>query len=322
MAEARTIDRVLWVTFEQTYAALEAMGGGLYRVSEQRDALERVRAVGKHAEVSDRWLRVPLDMEVPITDAVKTARPVFGTAESLAARYPRAAPILGPDVRARAAIPIVAGGRVVAAIVLIFADAREFTADDEALLVAIVQLSATALERARLFEAEARARAEAEAANRAKDEFLAVVSHELRTPLAAIVGWTRLLTEGKVPPEKQARALDTIGRNARTQAELIEDLLDLGRITSNKVRLELAPVDLADVAGLALETVRPAADAKGVRIEADIDQGAGEIRGDAGRLQQIAWNLLVNAVKFTPAGGLVSLALRLEGAFIVLAVSD
>jgi PAS domain S-box-containing protein len=166
------------------------------------------------------------------------------------------------------------------------------------------------------------AREAAETANRVKDEFLATVSHELRTPLNAIMGWTHLLTRGKLDEETSARGLETIARNASAQNQLISDLLDVSRIISGQLRFESGVVDLIRVIEAVTETVRPAADAKGVVLHLKLAQDAGLMSGDSMRLQQIVWNLLNNAVKFTPRGGQVSVQLKREYSSIVIVVSD
>jgi PAS domain S-box-containing protein len=164
-------------------------------------------------------------------------------------------------------------------------------------------------EREQLLAEAKRARAEAEGASRAKDQLLSIVSHELRTPLASMLGWVRVLRQGKVSPERAARALETIERSGRMQAELIEDLLDVSRIVTGRLRLNLAPVDLRAVAQAALDAIRPDTAGNGVRLEASLDAG-GTVLGDTIRLEQVVSNLLNNAVKFTPAGG--SVELRIE----------
>ena len=160
-----------------------------------------------------------------------------------------------------------------------------------------------------LLEGEKAARAEAESASRLKDEFLATLSHELRTPLNSILGWGHMLVEGSLPEEKRAHALATILRNATAQHRLIEDLLDVSRIVNGNLRLSVESVDLATVIDAAVEAVRPAADAKDVKVVVDVKPGVGNVRGDASRLQQVVWNLATNAVKFTPRGGTVTLSL-------------
>lgn len=161
----------------------------------------------------------------------------------------------------------------------------------------------------------------AEIASRARDEFLATVSHELRTPLTSIIGWVQLLREC-ADPDSLAEGLDTIGRNARTQSRLIEDILDFSRINAGKLRLTIGPIDFVNVVEAAIDVVRPAADAKGIRIDRLLDTEAGHISGDADRLQQVVWNLLSNAVKFTPRGGRVQVRLERVNSHCELAVSD
>jgi signal transduction histidine kinase/DNA-binding response OmpR family regulator len=156
---------------------------------------------------------------------------------------------------------------------------------------------------------EKQARSEAETANRLKDEFLATVSHELRTPLNSILGWSQLMRTETLDGEGRARALDTIERNTKSLAQIIDDLLDVSRIISGKLRLEARPIDLARVIEAALDAIRPAADAKSIGLHVSVDSKA-RVSGDPNRLQQVAWNLLSNAIKFTPAGG--SVAVRLE----------
>jgi PAS domain S-box-containing protein len=157
------------------------------------------------------------------------------------------------------------------------------------------------------------ARRQAEEANRLKDEFLATVSHELRTPLNAILGWAQILRGNDVGPEDVEHGLDTIERNARAQAQLIGDLLDVSRIVSGKLRLDLRTVDLPPIVEAAIEACRPAADAKGVQLDRFLDASAGPVDGDPDRLQQVVWNLISNAVKFTPRGGRAEVLLRRGG---------
>jgi signal transduction histidine kinase/ActR/RegA family two-component response regulator len=161
----------------------------------------------------------------------------------------------------------------------------------------------------------------AETASRARDEFLATVSHELRTPLTSIIGWIQLLQLER-DEASLSEGLDTIDRNARAQSRLIEDILDFSRINAGKLHLNVRPLDLSDVIDAATDVVRPAADAKGVRIERILDSEAGHVSGDADRLQQVVWNLLSNAVKFTPRGGKVLIRLERINSHCELTVSD
>jgi PAS domain S-box-containing protein len=177
-------------------------------------------------------------------------------------------------------------------------------------------------ERAQLFGREQAARFEAEAANRAKDEFLATISHELRTPLNAILGWARLLRIGQLEERVATKALETIERSAKAQAQLIEDLLDVSRIISGHLRIDFEPLNLVLPIEAALESVRPAAQAKSIQLDADLDSAAGAVMGDASRLQQIIWNLLSNAVKFTPKAGRVEIRLERDDSHAQIKVTD
>jgi len=220
-------------------------------------------------------------------------------------------------------VPLVARGASLGAITFATAEsARRYDAADLALAEEVAQHAALAVDNARLFAAERRARTTAEVASRAKDTFLATVSHELRTPLSPILAWARMLRTGKLEPDRALRALEIIERNARSQAQLIEDLLDVSRIITGKMRLELRPIALAPVVRAALDVVRPAADAKGVGLRAAFEDGIGPVCGDPERLQQVVWNLLSNAVKFTPPGGWVDVSVTRAGADVELVVRD
>ena len=183
--------------------------------------------------------------------------------------------------------------------------------------------------RTRLYETAQKARAEAEQAarqaeqsSRLKEEFLATISHELRTPLSAILGWARMLRLGQLSAENSAKALDTIERNARAQAQLVDDLLDVSRIITGKLRMDVRPSDPNSFIDAAVEAVRPAAEAKGVRVQKVVDTGAVSIPGDPVRLQQVVWNLLSNAIKFTPRGGRVQIRSERVNSHLEIVVSD
>lgn len=176
-------------------------------------------------------------------------------------------------------------------------------------VIDITERKQVEIERDMVLQLEQTARAEAERANRIKDEFLAVLSHELRSPLNPILGWSQLLRGGKLSADKTAKALETIERNARLQSQLIEDLLDVSRILQGKLRLNVAPVNVATIILSALETVQLSAEAKKIQIKTILNPDVGQVVGDTGRLQQIVWNLLSNAVKFTPEGGGVEVRL-------------
>jgi PAS domain S-box-containing protein len=203
-----------------------------------------------------------------------------------------------------------------------FRIAADPVVDDSGVLTGAVLIIADISAQKRVEEAMRRSNEELLRANRIKDEFLATLSHELRTPLNAIVGWTRLLRTGRLDERTAARALETIDRNATLQAKLVEDLLDVSRIITGKLRLRIADIDPISVLEAAINSVRPAADAKGIRIEADLDSAAGLIVADGDRLQQVMWNLLSNAIKFTPAEGHVRVSLRQGAGGLVIHVED
>jgi signal transduction histidine kinase len=177
-------------------------------------------------------------------------------------------------------------------------------------------------ERAQLLLRERQAREEAQKANRAKDEFLAMLSHELRTPLNAILGWTALLKSERLGPEERKRAIGIIERNTQLQAQLIEDLLDISRITRGKLRLELQDQSLAAIVDAAVDAVRPSAAAKRIALAAHLHPGEGTVHCDAARIQQVIWNLLTNAIKFTPEGGAIEVTLARQQGHFSIVVSD
>jgi PAS domain S-box-containing protein len=190
-----------------------------------------------------------------------------------------------------------------------------FTQEHERLAEGIASWASVALENARLY-------AEAQTANQMKDEFLAVLSHELRTPLNAIVGYSRLLRGGMLPPDKAQRGLETLERNATLLTQIVEDVLDVSRIVTGKIRLDVQPVELPVIVDNAVATVQPAADARGVRVQTIIDPRVGPVSGDPGRLQQVVWNLVSNAVKFTPKNGRVQVRLERVNSHVEISVSD
>jgi signal transduction histidine kinase len=198
---------------------------------------------------------------------------------------------------------------------------RELASANEALRAEIAERTRIEGERLALLEREQAARAEAESVNRMKDEFLATLSHELRTPLNAILGWAHLLTSGKADGPMTERAIGVIRNNAMAQSQLVEDILDVSRIIGGKLRLSLAPVKLPEVIEAALDSVAPAAQAKSIRIDREIEQ-VEPITADKDRLQQVVWNLLSNAVKFTPRDGRVTVRLYRHEGDVVLSVTD
>ena len=214
-----------------------------------------------------------------------------------------------------------ANGRVVGAS-KIARDITDRKLSEEALREAKKVAEAANADRQRLLESERAARSEAERASYMKDEFLATLSHELRTPLNAVLGWATALRAGHFPTEELEQGLETIERNARVQAQIIEDLLDMSRIISGKVRLDVQRVDLPAVVAEAIDTVRATASAKGVRLQTIIDPLNAPVTGDPNRLQQVFWNLLSNAIKFTPKGGRVQVLLERVDSHLEVSIID
>ncbi len=226
-------------------------------------------------------------------------------------------------LRSAMIVPLAASGRILGAMSFVMAESgRRYTEDDLLFAEDLARRFATAIENAELFEAEQRARRNADVANQAKDEFLAVVSHELRTPLNAILGWAKLMSAQAFDESHRDRAVATITRNSIAMTQLIEDLLDMSRIVSGKMRLEVEPVALDQVVLAALDTIRPAADAKDIHVATRVAEKLPPLFGDGSRLQQVAWNLLSNAVKFTPRGGRVEVTLRAVDSSIEIEVTD
>jgi PAS domain S-box-containing protein len=226
-------------------------------------------------------------------------------------------------VRSAMTVPLSARGRILGAMTFVSSESeRRYTIDDLHFAEEFARRAAVAVDNALLYESEQNARRNADVANRAKDDFLATVSHELRTPLNAMLGWTRMLRSGDLTSEKRDRALATIERNAVTQAQLIDDLLDVSRIISGKLRLDVQSVELAHIVEHAIEALRLASEARSVRIVTMVDDHAGTIMGDPHRLQQVVWNLLSNAIKFTPKGGRIHLAVERVDSSLKLTVAD
>jgi len=226
------------------------------------------------------------------------------------------------EITALIVAPIAFGGRVEGFLFVGHRRRVGFTAVDEHVVQRLADQGATALRNVRLLAAEQAARSAAEAANRMKDEFLATVSHELRTPLTAMLGWIWWLRRGPGEEETRLRAIDTVERNARAQAQLVEDLLDVSRIVTGKLRLEVRPSDVREVIDAAIENVRTAADAKGIALEASLPAVPVTVSVDPDRLQQVVWNLLSNAVKFTPEAGRVEVRLAAVAGEVRIVVSD
>jgi len=226
-------------------------------------------------------------------------------------------------LRSAMVVPLLVSDRVLGVMTFVFAESdRRYTSDDLSFAEELTRRCSIAIENARLYASEQNARKTADVANRAKDEFLAVVSHELRTPLNAIMGWSKMLAADDFDELRRQRAVETIERNSVAMAQLIEDLLDMSRVISGKMRLEVQQVDVRKVAEAAIESIQPAASAKAITLSSILDTTLPLIMGDPTRLQQVVWNLLSNAVKFTPKGGQVDVVLRRNESSLEISVAD
>ena len=256
-------------------------------------------------------------------------RPVWISDITTDKNFPRAPSARIVGLRSAFAFPILCGDRFLGVMEFFSTDNRE---PDDALLTMFssignqigqfVERKRAEEEREQLLKREHLARSEAELANRTKDEFLAMVSHELRTPLNAIVGWSAMMRRGSLDKHRERDAIEIIERNAKAQAQLIDDILDVSRIVSGKLRLDLKPTQLHEIVSTAVESIRPVADAKSIRLKLHLDRDAGPVSGDSDRLQQIVWNLLSNAVKFTPADGEIEISLINAGERVEIIVRD
>lgn len=256
-----------------------------------RESPEKLDDTGIYSLVCQR------NRPMRLTQAELEAHPAwkeFGTADNY------------PPMRGWLAAPLIGhNGKNIGLIHLSDKYEGDFSEQDEAIFVQLAQMASVAVENARLYR-------EAQEANRTKDEFLATLSHELRTPLNAMLGWTQLLRTRKFDTATVARALETIDRNTKALSQLIEDVLDVSRIITGKLRLNVRPIELVPVIEAAIDTVLPAAEAKNIQIDSRCDRSVGLILGDSARLQQVFWNLLSNAVKFTPKGGRIEVQLSVD----------
>jgi PAS domain S-box-containing protein len=243
--------------------------------------------------------------------------------------FPRASFAVDAGLRGAFGFPILLGDEVVGVMEFFSREIRQPDQDLNDMIASVGFQIGQFHERKRaeeklahLLVRERAARADAEKANRLKDEFLATLSHELRTPLNAVIGWSRMLKSGRLDPESSANAMEVIERNAWAQKQIIEDILDVSRVITGKLQLHLVSVDLVSVVGAALDAVRPALEAKDIRIESDYQEGLRIIAADTDRLQQVVWNLLSNASKFTPAGGTVGIRVSQDEKYAAIEISD
>jgi PAS domain S-box-containing protein len=334
LAEAETLDDALHRILAAAGEGLECDCGALWQVDTEANALRCLETW--HRDGTDVARFESLSRQTSFSPGVGLPGRVWTSGEGAwivelgkDANFPRGEEAMAAGLTSAFAFPI-AVGREVLGVMELFS--RESRAPDPELLSTFLGVGSQIGqflrrkrmedERVQLLENEQAARREAEAAGRAKDDFLAVLSHELRTPLNAIVGWAHLLRTGQLDEEQAARAVEVIDRNAKAQAQIVADVLDVSRIVMGKIRLETRPVDLSAVVETALDGLRPAAEAKAIRLETALAPGGARVTGDVDRLQQVAWNLVSNAVKFTPSGGRVLVQLRQAGGLAELRVED
>ncbi len=264
-----------------------------------------------------------------VADVIRTRRPVLvarATEADLRAAAQNAEQLallrqLAP--KSWIVTPLLAHERVLGAMTLALTEsARRYSRVDLAFATMIASHTAAAIENARLYREAEAARHASEAASRAKDEFLSTLSHELRNPLNAVYGWATLIERGQLGEAQTRRAVQIIVRNVDAQIRLVDDMLDMSRIVNGRMRLSVRPVDLPDLIENALEAVRHAAETKGIRLQSVLEAPGLLVSGDAGRLQQVVWNLLENAVKFTPKDGRVQIQLQRVRSHVEIVVSD
>jgi PAS domain S-box-containing protein len=281
-------------------------------------------AHGQEIDVSE-LPPMPVTSSGPNSRAVRTNQVII-TNDYMTKTIGHPAILVGPDdgLRPQSSLsaPMSVMGRILGTIEVQTYEKSAYREEHVTAMRMAANLTAVAIENVGLLERESTARANAEESNRLKDEFLATVSHELRTPLTAILGWSRMLEGEPMGSEMTGRAIETIKRNAKAQAQIIDDILDVSRIITGNLYLDLHPIALESVLEGSVNVVRPTADAKGIQIDLSFEQEPLAVLGDANRLQQVFWNLLSNAVKFTPAGGKVTVQLRKTDSQVRVEVAD
>lgn len=320
LSESVTLSAVARVVVEQGRIAVGATAGEVAVLVDDGKMFESLYAEGEALTSGYRW---PVEQGYCAADAVQTRDAVFVSSfEEWQQRYPRSASIAADGgYISSATVPLLVEGRALGVVAFYFTAPVNFDEEYRALMVSVAQDCAQALDRARLYEAAQAARKEAEAANRLKDEFVSIVSHELRSPLNAILGWTQMTMREGADPSLVTRALQSVHDNATRQARLIDELLDFSRVASGRIALVREPIDVRDLLRGVVEAVVPQAVAKGVALTMDSVPPL-RIDGDLRRLEQVFFNLLGNALKFTPAGGRIAVEVRGTDAGVQVSVTD
>jgi len=322
LAEAVTVDDVVHAVTADLRNVLEATVAVIGVVSEDGNSVRLAGSAGLTSDVEERYRTIAIDAGIPLSEAVRTGEPIFlGTRVEAQARSPFIRDARG-DSRAWAAIPLEMHGRVIGALGLSFPEERPFDEEERSFIESAASQSALALGRALLFDSERRAREEAEQASRAKDEFLAILSHELRTPLTSVLGWADLLRMTRQDDPVLVEQLGALRKAALMQARLIDDLLDVSRIVTGKLRIVKRPTDLTEAVRSSVDAQQMNAEARGVKLISELPPEPIVAEADGDRVQQIAGNLVANAIKFTPAGGEIHVELRRTDHHVELIVSD
>jgi signal transduction histidine kinase len=317
LAQARTVEEVARVTIELGVPALEASAGAMFVSDPGGAQLRMVASRGYSADVSRAYAMPPLTARLPVCDAVRDRSMVFIAAvDELRTRYPEVTQVR-PETRAVGAVPLIASGRMLGAIHLSF-DTRPPDVEARARIDRLVGQCGQALDRAALFDSERTARAAARAADRTKDEFLAMLGHELRNPLAPIINALEVMQIRNPEPNREREIIE---RQVRHMTRLVDDLLDVSRIARGKIELARSRVELATAVDDAVELVRPLADERRHALVVQVDPELA-IDGDRARMVQIVSNLLTNAVKYTPSGGRIELLARRQGGDAVVRCTD
>ena len=320
LSESVTLAAVAKAVVRQGRVAVGATAGEVTLLVDDGAAFETLHAEGEGMSPGGRY---PVEPGFSATDAVRQGHAIFiSSFEEWQQRYPPAASRAADGgYVSSATVPLLVDRNPIGVIAFYFTAPVNFDDEYRALLVSVAQDCAQALDRARLYEAAQSARAEAESANRLKDEFVSIVSHELRAPLNAILGWTAMLREKNVDAVVVNRALQSVHDNATRQARLIDELLDFSRVSSGRVVLDREEIDIRDLLRGVVESLIPDTVAKGVSLEFP-PVPAAHVTGDRSRLEQVFFNLLGNALKFTPSGGHISLGVEQRDHEVEVRVRD
>jgi signal transduction histidine kinase len=323
LSEAVSLEAIVKVIVRQGKTVAGA-SSGLVALLVDGSQFETLYAEEYPPQIGIAGRRFPAESGLCSTVAVETGRAVYiGSFTEWQRHYPRSAATAADGGYASAAVlPLLVEGSAIGVLSFYFTVPVNFDDGYRALLTSVAQHAAQAIDRARLYEATQQARADAEAANRSKDDFLSIVSHELRTPLSAVLGWASMLRTHALDAARAPRAIEAIYNNATRQVHLIDELLDVSRIVSGRASMDVGVVDLAESVRGAVETILPVAEAKGIDVRLDLAPGPVPVAADPRRLEQVFVNLLGNAVKFTPAGGRVTVQITASDSSIDVRVVD